>query len=231
MAVGRRNYRAGDTTAMVVLAQGRCYAPGCPEPLTKRLNERWVNNYDIAHIRALKVEGPRYDPNMTDAERNSVSNLLLLCAAHHRLVDRIAPHEYSVDLLESWKAARDTPALKVLTGPVTDERVADILNETLERQTTQLMEAMERFRRVDPQAAEIVEQAMHAADELSHLPQSAGTLLEAAELLSVFQPSVYALNEAAELLGSFSIDIGALQSAAEELTSAAQWTMRVRDEY
>ena len=157
--------------------------------------------------------------------------MLLLCAAHHRLIDRIAPHEYTVDLLESWKAARDTPALKVLAGPVTDQRVTDILNETLARQTTQLMEAIERFRRVDPQAAEIVEQAMHAADELSHLPQSAGTLLEAAELLSVFQPSVYALHEAAEMLANLSVDANAIHSAAEELSAAAQWTARAREEY
>ena len=54
---------------------------------------------------------------MTDPERASFDNLILLCTAHHKLVDRLAPDEYPVDRLRSWKEAAE---VGISLGPLRD---------------------------------------------------------------------------------------------------------------
>jgi hypothetical protein len=44
---------------------------------------------------------------MTDGERHAFENLLLLCPNHHRLVDRLSPEAYSVEMLEEMKAGHE----------------------------------------------------------------------------------------------------------------------------
>lgn len=58
---------------------------------------------DIAHIRGARPGSARFDPSMTDEERAGFSNLILLCTAHHKLVDRLEPEKYATNLLEQWE--------------------------------------------------------------------------------------------------------------------------------
>lgn len=44
----------------------------------------------ICHIEAANPGGQRYNPNSTDKERRSASNLLLLCYRHHKETDDVA---------------------------------------------------------------------------------------------------------------------------------------------
>lgn len=44
---------------------------------------------------------------MTDAQRAVFANLILLCSAHHKMVDRIAPDAHPVAVLEAWKAENE----------------------------------------------------------------------------------------------------------------------------
>lgn len=62
---------------------------------------------DIAHIRGEKPGSARYDSNMTDKERNSHENLILLCKNHHKLVDD-QPNTYTVDTLTKLKSNHET---------------------------------------------------------------------------------------------------------------------------
>jgi len=41
----------------------------------------------ICHIEAAMPDGARFNPTMTNDERRAISNLVLLCAGHHSLVD------------------------------------------------------------------------------------------------------------------------------------------------
>ncbi len=52
---------------------------------------------------------------MTDAERAAFANLILLCSAHHKLVDRDEP-TYPVERLEEWKADNEDDDLAALAG-------------------------------------------------------------------------------------------------------------------
>ncbi|MBB5155908.1 hypothetical protein [Saccharopolyspora phatthalungensis] len=54
---------------------------------------------------------------MTDDERRSFDNLILLCKEHHELVDTKHPDKYSVETLKSWKQDREAP-LRAQTGAV-----------------------------------------------------------------------------------------------------------------
>lgn len=57
---------------------------------------------ELAHIKGEKPTAARYDPNMTDKERNSHENLLLLCRDHHKMIDD-QPQTYIVERLQEIK--------------------------------------------------------------------------------------------------------------------------------
>ncbi|MEU0879008.1 hypothetical protein ABZ345_10455 [Lentzea sp. NPDC005914] len=96
-----RSYGIATTKALFALSLGSCYWPGCPERVVRKVGERAIVNADIAHIRAAKKNGPRWDGDMTPAERKSFSNLLLLCSIHHKEIDRPPSCDnYSAEKLE-----------------------------------------------------------------------------------------------------------------------------------
>lgn len=57
----------------------------------------------IAHIQGLNPGSARYNISMTDAERNSAENLILLCPTDHNKIDK-EPSEYTVDVLKKIKS-------------------------------------------------------------------------------------------------------------------------------
>jgi hypothetical protein len=66
---------------------GNCCAyPKCTEELIYEHG----NVSDICHIQALNPEGPRYNnsSDITDKDRNSEANLILLCKNHHHIIDQ-----------------------------------------------------------------------------------------------------------------------------------------------
>ena len=55
----------------------------------------------ICHIQAAEPGGPRFNATMSNEERRSVSNLMLLCYEHHRVTDSV--NKYSVSDLSEMK--------------------------------------------------------------------------------------------------------------------------------
>lgn len=79
-----------------------CSYRGCDEKLT---DPGWKEvNAEIAHICGERPGAARYDPLMSDVERNGYDNLLLLCPKHHKLIDRLDPDGHPVELLREMKA-------------------------------------------------------------------------------------------------------------------------------
>jgi hypothetical protein len=68
----------------------------------------------VAHIVAEQIDGPRGNSALTPEERNSQSNLLLLCPAHHKLVDD-HPENYAVTTLEIIKDKHESWVKNCLT--------------------------------------------------------------------------------------------------------------------
>jgi hypothetical protein len=75
--------------ALFALSCNRCAMSACDLRLA---DPQWKGvQADIAHIRGERPGSARYAPDMTDAERNSPENLILLCPNHHREIDLLRP--------------------------------------------------------------------------------------------------------------------------------------------
>ena len=85
-------------------AAGRCQYRGCNAPLhidptTKKL----MNRSYVAHIIADSPSGPRGDKELSPKLAKAMENVMLLCDAHHRLIDVTDVAGHSVSLLQEMK--------------------------------------------------------------------------------------------------------------------------------
>lgn len=79
------------------------------------VEDRAVNIGVGAHIAAASPKGPRYDANMTSAERSSGANGIWLCQSCSKLVDS-DDARYTVTLLHQWKKDAIQRALDGIAG-------------------------------------------------------------------------------------------------------------------
>jgi len=85
-------------------AAERCSFPECGLRLTqdKNLASDSFPLGEQAHIIGEAETAPRGESNLTDAERNSYFNLILLCPNHHTIVDK-DPEDYTIEKLHLFK--------------------------------------------------------------------------------------------------------------------------------
>jgi hypothetical protein len=130
---GPRDYAAATERALYAFSGTTCYFPDCKTPVIVFVEGEPFSNVEIAHIRGANRRSTRYDPAMTDDERRSFPNLILLCKPHHELVDKRHPDNYPRDLLSEWKAQReagagiDGPALSALT----EDHIIDLIEKAV----------------------------------------------------------------------------------------------------
>lgn len=85
-------------------AAGRCEYDGCNEPLwLDSLTKAEFNIAYIAHIIADKPGGPRGNESLSRKLAADISNLMLLCDCHHRLIDKDDILGHSVERLREMK--------------------------------------------------------------------------------------------------------------------------------
>lgn len=84
-------------------SQNRCANPDCGATLV--INETVLA--EICHIRARRKGGPRYDPLLSEQQKNAAANLIILCPTCHTLVDKDKTGAFSVDWLETIKATHE----------------------------------------------------------------------------------------------------------------------------
>lgn len=84
-------------------SQNRCAMPDCRAALV--IGDTVVG--EICHIRARRKGGARYDPTLSEEEKNSAVNLVLLCQTCHTLVDRDKRGAFPVEWLEGVKAQHE----------------------------------------------------------------------------------------------------------------------------
>lgn len=70
----------------------------------------------MAHVFAASADGPRGAGGLSEAERGSFDNLVMLCAICHTIVDK-APEAYPDGKVLSWKR-NHAEKLKALFGVV-----------------------------------------------------------------------------------------------------------------
>lgn len=99
-----------ETTKHVLfaLSAGYCQYRGCEkrnlgDPLTGEVfNTGWV-----AHVIGSKPAGPRGDEALSEALRDDIKNLMLLCDVHHRLVDKQDRDGHPPERLYAMKAEHE----------------------------------------------------------------------------------------------------------------------------
>lgn len=92
-------------------AAGRCSFRGCNERLTveQAVGLTPYTLGEMAHIKGNRAGSNRYDISQSEIERDSYSNLILLCPTHHTLIDKSENEEiYSVELLHEMKTEHET---------------------------------------------------------------------------------------------------------------------------
>lgn len=100
-----------------VRAGGRCEFYGCNEYLYRdSLTLKETNYSNIAHIVAVKPDGPRGKDPLPVHKRNQIKNFMLTCRKHHWLIDsKEHEHEYPKEILLGFKKGHEDRILR-LTG-------------------------------------------------------------------------------------------------------------------
>lgn len=108
-------------------AAGRCQYEGCNKPLwLDSLTKEEFNVAYIAHIIADKPDGPRGDPELSEKLKDDLSNLMLMCDEHHRLIDKEDEKGHPVERLREMKRKHED-RIFMLTSLMEDKRSHMIL--------------------------------------------------------------------------------------------------------
>ena len=89
---------------LLIKSGGRCQYRGCNISLYQDLlTKRNFNAAYFAHIVADSPGGPRGDKIKSPLLAKELSNIMLLCDSHHRLIDKIEVQKHSETLLLEMK--------------------------------------------------------------------------------------------------------------------------------
>lgn len=101
--------REGDVTPAIkeeltYLAGWRCQFTGCGRDLKSHAATDTRGRFSyFAHIVAASEEGPRGDPVLSKLWASELKNFMLLCDECHRLIDKVNPAKYTVELLQQMR--------------------------------------------------------------------------------------------------------------------------------
>lgn len=109
-----RDYTRKTLRRLDTLSCNECACPKCNKKFIGWDEETLISK--ICHIEAAEANGPRYNIKMSDDDRRSFDNLILLCDECHSIVDNPAnTNTYTVALLKKWKSDHDSKAMESLT--------------------------------------------------------------------------------------------------------------------
>lgn len=107
-------------------AAGRCQYSGCNHALFRDdVTQAEFNSAYIAHIVADKPDGPRGDAVLSEQLKQDITNLMLLCDTHHRLVDINDVAGHPAKKLQEMK--RQHESRNELLTSIDEERHSQIL--------------------------------------------------------------------------------------------------------
>lgn len=112
--------------ALWVQAGGRCQFDACNRYLLEHHITKTPGNFaQMAHIVAYRPKGSRGDSDLTEEQRNDLSNLMLLCPTCHKLIDD-NPETYPVKVLKLYKGAHEDRVF-MLTETKPDRRTVGLV--------------------------------------------------------------------------------------------------------
>jgi len=107
-------------------AAGRCQYDGCNKPLwLDTLTKTEFNTAYVAHIIADQPNGPRGDAVLSKKLKADISNMMLMCDGHHRLIDREDVKGHTVERLQAMKNKHEK-RIELLTS-ISEEKESYVL--------------------------------------------------------------------------------------------------------
>ena len=233
-----RSYFSGVEKALFLLSRGRCYEPTCQTPVLRLINGEPIVNVHIAHICPHDDNGPRCVSGLSKEERRSFRNLILLCMAHHTVVDaRRHEADYPEAVLLKWKSEREGEFGTALTSidNLTEEKLQVMMAAAVQHVGDGITAAINEFGVISESAAEIlhglkaemfqrpyldmdaVASLADSAYRLRNLEDNAATLSDAAWKLRDLEDNAATLSDAAWKLRNLEDNAGSLNYAATRL--------------
>lgn len=120
----RHDFRANTIEVLAKRVGYFCSNPACksstvgPGGTPDSIIKFWI----AAHITAASLGGPRYDPNLSKADRISIENGIWLCSNCSILIDK-DPKSYTTPLLLKWKEDTENEAFQKIKG----RKILDII--------------------------------------------------------------------------------------------------------
>jgi hypothetical protein len=214
----------GSTKSLFLLSRGCCYVPGCDEAVMRLSDGRPHVQLLITHIRALDEGGPRYDPAMTDRERCSFSNMMLLCAGHHAEVS--ADGSIPAETLWHWKAVREGELALQLNDLdwATQEKLEKWMDDAVIRTREAFSGALNRLNDVDRDTSGLLRRVVDEAMDRPYAkraPEFEQPTEQMWMLLDTAQGVAARMQEASSSLAGLTGTVQALERSSENLAYAA----------
>lgn len=142
----KQNLREAEKVALRLISSAKtCYNPECDEPLLTTRGGVSIVNHDIAHIRDEQEPtdpsgdlGWRYYPDdLSQEERNTFANFIMLCRPCHKLIDKLKPRDFSVDLLHQWKSDAEAGQVVEESTSMSPDQLLEKLEELLAEKSSQ----------------------------------------------------------------------------------------------
>lgn len=211
----RRHIPAATQAALWALGNRRCYFPGCPQPLVVEIRPGvYRKNAIMSHIYGVKPRAPRHRRRLGDDERDSFTNLILLCLPHSEEIDDPVTGEerYPAETLHEWKRGHEGTAGTTLAalGVVSEEQITTLL-------TAAFTPPLDRLQQITDELAQTGELTASTVEELRLI------VVSLADHATGFDARTIAiLSSAADVFGSsgFINAAMALDRAAEILPGA-----------
>lgn len=232
-----RSYSKATEAALFAISV-KCYYPDCQVPSVSFFGDGEAKNVDIAHIRAISPDGPRYKKT-AKAEANSFDNLILLCKLHHRMVDKTSNEEtYTEAALLRWKQENEKELRDKVDGlsNLTKDGLNDLLLTAAESTKTEIMGSLDKLHETSKGAAELLRSLYDkiedhyidsesialldaASQRLSFLEEGSHLLYSASDRLGYLEEGSHIINAASERLGNLEESSITLQQAANQLAN------------
>ena len=153
-----RDYKDSTVKKLFSLAYNECSFPGCPQKFAR--DDRDDFQVNICHIEAAETDGQRYNPAMTDDERRSYENLILLCPIHHIETNDVV--KYPVEALQEMKRNHQAAMLKQFASEGVLTKYPSSLVEVINR-----ISVSDLFGNLDP-PDETVTNSYGIEDKIAH---------------------------------------------------------------
>lgn len=114
--MSRDNFTSATKSALARNVHFRCVYPGCPNVTHASTPHGGnVNVGQAAHISAAAAGGPRFDEELTPAQRRAYENGAWLCAIHAKLVDD-DPITFPHETMQLWQRTMEASARDAIYG-------------------------------------------------------------------------------------------------------------------